>query len=427
MTDTALIRNLLFLAPAGVLPVLWMVERPGVRRAGAVLLATLWCLPPLLLVHEFASRFGWWSFAAKGGLFRQMPVDLWIAWALFWGAIPALAMPRMHLAITAAVLLSIDLLSMPLCAPLLRLGPDWFAGDLLAMALCCLPAQCLARWTVHGSHLAGRAILQVFCFGGLTLWILPVAISPHWPPPGWLCQLLCLPAVLGLSAVQEFVEAGGGTPVPFDPPRRLVTSGVYAYVRAPMQLSMLVLLPAALAAASPAQGAVAALILWAYGGGYARWDERRDLAGRFGARWLAYSQQVPAWIPRRRPWIEAGTSARLHVSNTCAVCRPVGVWIRRRHPAGLEILPAEEHPSRALGRASYEGAVTASGVEAIARALGHIDFAWALAGAAMRLPGVRELLQLLVDASGGGPRRVTPPAPSASSTAPRPSDTAPAG
>ena len=56
-------------------------------------------------------------------------------------------------------------------------------------------------------------------------------------------QALMLPGVLGLCAVQEFVKRGGGTPIPYDPPCKLVTSGPYAYLRNPMQVSaMLVLL-----------------------------------------------------------------------------------------------------------------------------------------------------------------------------------------
>jgi protein-S-isoprenylcysteine O-methyltransferase Ste14 len=57
-----------------------------------------------------------------------------------------------------------------------------------------------------------------------------------------IVQVLAVPALLGLTAMQEFVLRGRGTPVPFDPPRRLVTTGIYAYVRNPMQLSAVLLL-----------------------------------------------------------------------------------------------------------------------------------------------------------------------------------------
>jgi protein-S-isoprenylcysteine O-methyltransferase Ste14 len=49
-------------------------------------------------------------------------------------------------------------------------------------------------------------------------------------------------SVPGLTAVRDLAMTGGGTPVPLDPPRRLVTHGVYAYLRNPMQWSMTALL-----------------------------------------------------------------------------------------------------------------------------------------------------------------------------------------
>ena len=68
------------------------------------------------------------------------------------------------------------------------------------------------------------------------------------------------------------------------------------------------------------------------------------------------------------------------------------------------------HPSANLTRMTYEadepGAATftARGVAAMAYALDHVHLGWAYVGWLARLPGVRAVLQLLVDAIGGGPR-----------------------
>jgi len=91
---------------------------------------------------------------------------------------------------------------------------------------------------------------------------------------------------------------------------------------------------------------------------------------------------------------------------------------------GLEIVAAEHHPSRALTRITYEssdGAYTASGIEAVARALEHVHIGWALIACVLRLPVVRPLTQIIVDASGGEPRRIAQrPVISDPSVAPRP-------
>ena len=91
------------------------------------------------------------------------------------------------------------------------------------------------------------------------------------------------------------------------------------------------------------------------------------------------------------------------------MCGEVGRWLAAREPTALSVVAAEDHPARELRRMTYEtleGGETEEGVAAFARALEHINFAWALAGAAMRLPPARQFLQLLVDASGGEPRAV---------------------
>jgi hypothetical protein len=46
------------------------------------------------------------------------------------------------------------------------------------------------------------------------------------------------------------------------------------------------------------------------------------------------------------------------------------------------------------------------GVRAMGRALEHLNLGWAIAGAALRMPGVWQSVQLVMDASGLGPREL---------------------
>lgn len=418
-------------APILLLAAAWLARRPGSRERTAALLASLWNLPALLALHVLATTLGWWHFEAEGGLLAGLPIDLYLGWTILWGALPALAMSRLALPVLIAVAVLFDAVAMPGAQPVVRLGSTWLLGEAVGIALCLVPAQLLARWTARDTHLAPRAVLQVVCFGGLLVGVLPTVVltaSQSEVPDLRLwstwqlslaMQILALPAILGLSAVQEFVQRGAGTPVPFDPPRRLVISGPYAYLANPMQASAwLVMLGLAVLLMQPLL-AVAALVDIAYGLGLAGWHERRQMVERFGSAWLDYRSTVRNWWPRWRPYQTPGREPdELFVASTCDACSSLARWLVRRRPVGVRLVAAEDYPSGDLERLTYrpaDGSPIEQGVVALGRALEHINLAWALVGWTVRLPLVRELVQLLVDASGGGPRRV----PRVPYTAPR--------
>lgn len=403
---------------------LWLWRRPEPRAQAACLLASVWNLSTLLLVNTLAQEEGWWTFEGTGGLLGGVPIDLYLGWNLLWGAIPALAFPRGPLFPVAALMLWIDVLFMPRLAPVVQLGPNWLAGEFLGLLLVLAPAQLLARWTAEDHRLRERVALQVVAFCGLSLYVLPQVILEQWGKdwrplferPAWLTciylQIAFIPAVLGLAAVQEFCERGQGTPVPYDPPRRLVTTGPYAYVANPMQISCASVLAAWGLLLENAWVAAAGALAYVFGVGLARWDEGRDLEARFGAAWKSYRKEVRNWWPRLRPWhvsLSGAPSARLYIAESCLPCSAVERWFSRRAPRGVEIVAAERHPSRDLSRITYDPADRSpaeEGVRALARGLEHIHLGYALVGWTVRLPLVRPFLQLLLDASGGGPRQV---------------------
>jgi protein-S-isoprenylcysteine O-methyltransferase Ste14 len=398
----------------------WSYTRPTPRQLAGAFLAFVWNVPALLLVNVAAMKIGWWTFDAEGGVFLDVPVDLYLAWAVLWGPTPALAFPRLPVAAIAVIVLAVDLIAMPLAAPVVGLGANWLVGEVAALLLALLPAQLLARWTARDIFLTQRVALLVVAFTGLLLFVLPAAIIEGaggavrslWQVSTleislWI-QLLILPGVIGISAVQEFAARGRGTPVPFDPPKRLVTSGLYAYIRNPMQLSAVLVLVILGAFLHNAWVAAAGVMAHIYSIGLAGWDEDGDLRGRFGAQWLRYRTAVRAWVPRLYPWFDDDRpSSTLYVSDTCPMCRDIAAWLRYRQPRRLSIVPAEEYPGVALDRITYapgDGTRSTAGVEAFARALEHTHLGWALLGFALRIPGALWAVQLVVDACGGEPR-----------------------
>ncbi|WP_405017484.1 isoprenylcysteine carboxylmethyltransferase family protein [Kitasatospora sp. NBC_00070] len=413
-TGPALIRAAGLFVPLLAVVLAAAVRRPGRADVAAAIVGGAWQLALLPGLNLLAGRLGWWSFQADGGTVVRLPVDLLLGWVLLWGVLPPLAAARLPWPVTAALLGWLDLAAMPLLDPVLRLGDRWLTGEAVAIALCLLPGLLLARWTARAEHLRLRAAGQVL-LAALLMLALPATAAgvrlPHGAVLSTGLQVLAVPMLLGVAAVREFVVRGSGTPLPYDPPLRLVTSGPYAYVRNPIQLSLLLCHLVLAAFTANAWLLVAAGVTVAYSAGLAAWHEGAQLAERFGPGWAEYTAGVRSWLPRLRPW--PGTApAELHVAQTCGVCSGVGRWVLDRSPVALTVRPAEEHPA-GLRRITYEsadGRERAEGVAALGRALQHFHLGWALLGWVLLIPGLAWFAQLVADATAGGPRELRTPA-----------------
>jgi protein-S-isoprenylcysteine O-methyltransferase Ste14 len=103
---------------------------------------------------------------------------------------------------------------------------------------------------------------------------------------------------LALWCIATFALVGRGTPAPFDPPRRLVVRGPYAWLRNPMYAgAALALAGAALSYASLALFVYAAAFLLATHAFVVLYEEP-TLRRTFGAEYEAYCQRVARWRPR---------------------------------------------------------------------------------------------------------------------------------
>ncbi|MDQ6710412.1 MAG: isoprenylcysteine carboxylmethyltransferase family protein [Candidatus Dormibacteraeota bacterium] len=421
----AVIRALALFIPLGIAAALLIARRPEQRRLTAAFLGTTWMLCAGLGLHEVARRFGFWNYDARGGIFDGLPVDLYLGWAVFWGALPILAVRRPRLLPVVAIFLWADLLLMPAAYPVVRLGHNWLIGEAFGLLIGLVPATLLARWTAADSHLGLRSLMQCIAFGTLSLVAMPAVVlttlgtsvgflthGPGWAV-GLALQLLALPAIVGLSAVQEFVTRGHGTPLPWDPPRTLVRTGAYAYLANPMQASMTVLTAGVGALLGSWPVAAAAAVALVFSIGLAAWQENGDLRARFGPAWAAYRREVRDWIPRWSP-VRLDQPATLYFSATCFACSGLARWLEQRHVIDLTLAQAERLSERPR-RLTYVGAdgYHEQGVNALARALEHINVGFAFIGWTIRLPGISQIIQLFTDAVGGEPRELPAPLPTA--------------
>lgn len=413
--DVGVLRTGAVLVPVLIGAVLWLLN-PEPRARGAAVLATLWNAVFLVPLNVIALHQHWWSFGAEGALWHGVPVDLVLAWAVLWGATPVLLSRWLNPMAMGAALMVWDVLMMGSLGPLVVLNARWWIGEVAAAAICLAPGIALGWLTVSRRRLRVRAGLQMVLFGTLLLVALPAialsvdsraALPQRWDSATVLTLIQCIVVVgvLALQSVAEFVRHGG-TPYPWDPPDRLATTGPYAFVANPMQLtSVTILLLVAAVVRSPVL-VLAAVVGAAFSAGIAAWSERQDLRDRFGGRWVEYRTEVRDWLPRSRP-TRYRQRAELYVAESCGPCTEVRRWLLARGPVALDIRPAEEHDD-ALRRVQYQAqdGLTLTGTRAIGAALEHLGMGWAVLGWIMRAPLISWLVQLAADASGAGPRTV---------------------
>ncbi|SHN00713.1 methyltransferase [Cryptosporangium aurantiacum] len=422
MTDLAIARYAVLAVPVIALGAAAYPLRHSKRTGGALLLAFLTALVGVAALDRLARQVGWWSFPPVSGAFDGLPVDLWLGWAVLWGPLPV-AVGRLLSGhwpawLRTPVLLAavgwVDAVTMPALTPLTDLGSGWGWGEVLGLLLVATPAVVLGECTASRHHLRLRVVLQLTLFSALVFWLLPTVVmdlgggfwsavvrAPRW----WqsvLAQAALLAAVPGLAAVREFVERGGGTPYPWDPPERLVTTGPYAYLANPMQVSATLLTGVLAIATASWAVAAAAVMTVVFSEAVAEKHEDDDLRRRYGPEWAAYRSRVRRWVPRRRPAVFS--PATLYVDLGCAQCRELYRAFDRRVPVGLSLVDAREYPG-ALRRVRYErgDGVVADGTAAVALAAGHVDAGLAMLGWLARLPGLGWLVARVADTMGLGP------------------------
>lgn len=144
--------------------------------------------------------------------------------------------------------------------------------------------------------------------GTVLVWIPLSLLSPRSSPApasNPLRWLGLLPIVIGTIVygwcAWDFGAAGRGTPNPLDPPKAIVTTGLYKHVRNPIYLGgLLILLGEAIVLHSSAV-LWYALVVWLVWHCVVVLYEEPHLKKVFGTQYEQYVQTVPRWIPRFSP------------------------------------------------------------------------------------------------------------------------------
>jgi protein-S-isoprenylcysteine O-methyltransferase Ste14 len=137
---------------------------------------------------------------------------------------------------------------------------------------------------------------------------------PTWPAPDsvelWAGIALAVPAIsLMFTSAMEFRRhGGGGTPAPWDPPRRLVVQGPYRYVRNPMLSGVIMFTTVEALVLTSWPLFWWTIVLFAANAIYFPVVEENALERRFGEPYRQYKRHVPRWLPRLTPWSQNSES-----------------------------------------------------------------------------------------------------------------------
>jgi protein-S-isoprenylcysteine O-methyltransferase Ste14 len=151
-----------------------------------------------------------------------------------------------------------------------------------------------------------KTILFILLVPGFLLGVVPLFVLPKIPSltlqPGWwnwsAIPLWLAGIIILCLCAYRFVKKGHGTPVPLDPPKKLVVDGLYRYVRNPMYVGALLIQ----AGMVPWFGSLTQVVYWFFlfigFNLFIRANEEPFLRKTFGTQYEEYCRTVPRWIPR---------------------------------------------------------------------------------------------------------------------------------
>jgi protein-S-isoprenylcysteine O-methyltransferase Ste14 len=152
-----------------------------------------------------------------------------------------------------------------------------------------------------------RSIFFTLLFPGAVTLVLPYmimggAVSPAGPWTGrqWIGFLLAVAgAVVLVASILDFARKGRGTLAPIDPPKQLVVTGPYRYVRNPMYLGVLTILLGETLFFRSSALLVYSIVVLAMFVVFVHAYEEPTLRRQFGESYSRYARSVRRWIPGR--------------------------------------------------------------------------------------------------------------------------------
>ncbi len=151
-----------------------------------------------------------------------------------------------------------------------------------------------------------KSLVFLILVAGLGAGYIPFALLPRGPQveTGLLAYLAVplwlLGGVMILWCFWEFTFTGRGTPAPIDPPKELVTTGLYRHIRNPIYVGVLTLLIGHFLWFKTIWMLVYAIVVFLAFHLFVTLYEEPTLKAKFGAAYQQYCKSIPRWIPKIR-------------------------------------------------------------------------------------------------------------------------------
>jgi len=112
--------------------------------------------------------------------------------------------------------------------------------------------------------------------------------------------LWALGGAILLWSFWNFLNEGRGTPAPIDPPKELVATGFYRYVRNPLYVGILAMILGHFLWFGYWNLLMYAIVVFVAFHTFVSYYEEPTLKRKFGTAYEDYQKKVPRWIPRLR-------------------------------------------------------------------------------------------------------------------------------
>ncbi|MFK8059105.1 MAG: isoprenylcysteine carboxylmethyltransferase family protein [Polaribacter sp.] len=388
-----------------VLLVFFIKKKQCKKTNWSLFYSFIWVLFSLPIVNYYFTELGFWSFNEKNII--KIPFDILFIWMFFW-VLPFYLFKGKFTIIITLFLLWIDVLIMPYLDKLgvLELSSNWLIGEFLLIILVFIPSYLWAKFSFENKNTALRALFQVLVMSMFLLIVIPFSLkifneeSISFDFSLLWFQVVFILALPSLIAVVDLLEKGSGTPFPYDKTKNLVRTGVYAYIKNPIQWSFTVLfIPLSVYHQSYflLLGLVISIL---YTTGVSNNQENEDMKLRFGDLWTNYKKKIPSWYFLWKPiGIPKGV---IYFKQNCNQCEGIKEWFENQKLNNLDIKYSNTYKGNKLMQVTY---INHSGkeyksVKAIANGLEHINLGYASLGWFLRFPLINFVIQTIVNVLG---------------------------